>query len=154
VRALIAAGPLHGLDLDDWREAYGRRGGALDFEEFLRHERRKGNKGMIEGTKFDLALIADDDGPEPPAAWRKTGKAVVRGRVLDDGRAFDQPARYVIDHPQIGEVHCFTHTYVGQALTGEIIEAAGAVETADDGRRRLVVGSSREAAGEFVRVVG
>jgi predicted nucleotidyltransferase len=58
----------------------------------------------------------------------------------------------VIGHAEIGEILCFTHTYVGQALTGETVEAAGAVEACDDGRKRLVVGSSREAAGEFVRV--
>ncbi len=155
VAALIDDGQLHGLDEEAWREAYQRRGCELGYEEFLRHERRKGNKGMIDGTKFDLALIveSDDDSPESPAVWRKTGKATVRGRVLDDSRAFDQPARYKIDHPRIGEVQSFTHTYAGQAITGEMIEAAGAVETADDGRQRLVVGSSREALGEFIRVL-
>ncbi len=154
VGTLIEEGQLDGLDEEAWHEAYQRRGCELSYEEFLRHERRKGNKGMMAGTKFDLALIVEDDELEPPAIWRKTGSAVICGRVMDDSRAFDQPARYIIDHPHIGEIYCFTHTYVGQALTGERVEAAGAVESSDDGRQRLVVGSSREAAGEFVRVIG
>ncbi len=153
VRELIKAGQLDDLDEAAWRDAFERRGCELSFEEFLRHERRKGNKGMIEGTKFDLALIVEDAEPEAPGAWRKVGSTVIRAKVLDDSRAYDQPARYAIDHPEIGEVLSFTHTYVGQALTGETIEAAGAVETCDDGRRRLIVGSSREAPGEFIRVI-
>ena len=153
VRALAEAGRLDELDADAWREAYARRGCALDFAEFLRHERRKGNKGMVAGTKFDLALIAEDEAPEPAAVWRKTGRAVVRARVLDDARAYDQPARYRIDHAAIGEILSFTHTYAGQAVAGERVEAAGAVEACDDGRKRLVVGSSREAPGEFIRVL-
>jgi hypothetical protein len=153
VRSLIAAGLLAELDAQDWQDAYERRGCTLSYEEFLRHEHRKGNKGMIAGTKFDLALIVEDIEPEPHTVWRKSGRAQVCGRVLDDNRSFDQPARYPIDHAEIGEVLSFTHTYTGQALAGETIEAAGAVETAQDGRKRLVVGSSREAIGEFIRVL-
>jgi len=153
VRALVEAGQLGDLDADAWRDAYGRRGCELDYAEFLRHERRKGNKGMIEGTKFDLALIAEEIEPAPAAIWRKTGKARLRACVLDDAGAFDHPARYLVGHPEIGEILSFTHTYAGQAQTGEWIEAAGAVESADDGRQRLVVGSSREALGEFIRVL-
>jgi predicted nucleotidyltransferase len=151
-RELIEAGRLDDLDAAAWREAYERRACALDYPEFLRHERRKGNKGMIEGVKFDLALIAEDDPKTPEAGWRKTGPAIIRARVLDDAHAFDQPACYPIDHEEIGAVWCFTHTYVGQALAGEWIEAAGMVERSARGEKRLVVGSSREAPGEYIRV--
>jgi len=153
VKALADQGRLGDLDEADWQEAYARRGCELGYAEFLRHEHRKGNKGMIEGTKFDLALIVEETEPEPPARWRKTGTAVVRGLVLDDSRVYDQPARYRIEHPEIGEVLSFTHTYVGQAFTGETLEAAGVVESSDDGRKRLVVGSTREALGEYIRVI-
>jgi len=153
VRELIDEGRLGDLEAADWLEAYERRGCELGYEEFLRHEHRKGNKGMIEGTKFDLALIVEETDPEPPAQWRKTGTAMIRGLVLDDSRAYDQPARYLINHPEIDEVLSFTHTYVGQAFTGETIEAAGAVESSENGRKRLVVGSTREALGEYIRVI-
>ena len=153
VRALIDTGLLDELDTAAWRNAYDRRGCELSFEEYLWHGRRKGNMGLIEGTKFDLALIDEETATESQAIWLKTGPAVIQGLVLDDAHAFDQPARYSIDHPEIAEVLSFTHTYAGQAKTGETIEAAGNVEASDDGRRRLVIGSSREALGEFIRAV-
>ncbi len=153
VRALIDMGLLDELDTAAWRDAYGRRGCELSFEEYLWHGRRKGNMGLVEGTKFDLALIDEETATESQAIWLKTGPAVIQGLVLDDAHAFDQPARYSIDHPEIAEVLSFTHTYAGQAKTGETIEAAGNVETSDEGCKQLVVGSSREALGEFIRVV-
>jgi predicted nucleotidyltransferase len=153
VSGLVEAGLVHELDGPDWRDAYDRRGCALSYEDYCWHERRKGNKGLIEGTKFDLALIAPEADEAPQAVWHKTGTAIVHARVLDDTRAFDQPARYLIDHPEIGEVQSFTPTYAGQAKAGETIEAAGKVEASNEGRKRLVVGSSREALGEFIRVI-
>jgi predicted nucleotidyltransferase len=153
VSAMVVAGLVDELDGPAWRDAYNRRGCALSYEEYCWHERRKGNKGLIEGTKFDLALIALEVDEEPQAVWHKTGPAIVKAQVLDDIRAFDQPARYSIDHPDIGEVLSFTPTYAGQAKTGETIEAAGKVEVSNEGRKRLVVGSSREALGEFIRVI-
>lgn len=152
VRGLIEAGELDDLDAESWRETYARRGCELSFEDYLRHERRKGNKGVIEGTKFDLALVIEAAAPLL-IRWRKTGRTTLRGRVVDDSRAFDQPGRYPLDHPEIQEILSFTHTYVGQARTGELIEAAGAVEESEDGLKRLVVGSSREAPGEYIRVL-
>lgn len=153
VRELVEAGKLEELDAAAWRDAYERRACALDYAEFLRHERRKGNKGMIEGVKFDLALIAEDDPPLPAAGWRKTGPATIRARVLDDAHAFDQPACYPVEHATVGAVWCFTHTYVGQALKGEWIEASGMLEQSATGERRLAVGSSREAPGEYIRAI-
>lgn len=149
---LTARGELEELDAESWRETYDRRGCALGFEEFLRHEKRKGNKGAIAGTKFDLALVGEETRSEP-VRWRKMGRTKIRARVLDDTHAFDQPARYRLDHPELREVVSFTHTYVGQARVGELIEACGSVEESGDGFERLVIGSSREAPGEYIRVV-
>jgi predicted nucleotidyltransferase len=43
----------------------------------------------------------------------------------------------------------FTHTYSGQALAGETIEACGVAE--QHGRERwLVVGTTRAARGEYI----
>ena len=152
IRKEIAAGTLSELDAPAWQDAYQRRGCALDFEDFLRHERRKGNKGCVDGTKFDLALVEETPPPDP-VRWRKTGPMTIEARVLDDSGSFRHPARYTIDHPDIGEVLVFTHTYVGQAEAGEPIEAAGIVEESEAGDKRLVIGSSREAPGEYIRVL-
>jgi predicted nucleotidyltransferase len=51
------------------------------------------------------------------------------------------------------EVVCYTPTYAGQSQTGETVEAAGWIEQTDDGARRLTAGTSREAAGQYVKVV-
>jgi len=44
----------------------------------------------------------------------------------------------------------YTHTYAGQALPGELIEARGIVEEVGD-IKRLVVGTSREPKGEWIK---
>ncbi len=152
VRELKKTGLLADLDEPAWKDAYSRRGCELSFEEYLWHERRKGNMGLIDGTKFDLALIVEDAIEEPPIDWHKAGPATIKTKVLDDSRSFEQPARYLIEHADIGEILSFTQTYTGQARMGETIQAAGQVEISD-GRKRLVVGSSREALGEFIRVI-
>jgi len=78
------------------------------------------------------------------------GRRKVEGAALEAEFAFDSPAVFEIDHPEIPEILCYTHTYAGQALGGERIEACGVVEETDAGRR-LVVGTTREARGEWIR---
>jgi predicted nucleotidyltransferase len=152
VQQCLAHGAFTDLDEAAWRDAYRRRGCSLSYEEFLWHEQRKRNKALFEGTKFDLSLVTTD--PTPPAIrWRKLGAITLRALVLDASGAFDYPARYSLEHPEIDEIAVFTHTYVGQAIEGEIVEAVGQIECNTEGRRRLVVGSSREAPGEYIRVL-
>jgi len=55
--------------------------------------------------------------------------------------SFDSPAIYQIDHPDISYVLSYTHTYAGQALVGERIEARGMDEALGD-IKRLVVGTN------------
>ena len=78
------------------------------------------------------------------------GRRKIEGHVLDAEFAFDNPAVFEIDHAEISEILCYTHTYAGQALPGERIEACGIVEETEEGNR-LVVGTSREAKGEWIR---
>jgi hypothetical protein len=70
--------------------------------------------------------------------------------VTDAAFAFDNPAYYKIEHEEIDHVLSYTHTYSGQALEGERIEARGIVEDLGD-LKRLVVGTSREPRGEWIR---
>lgn len=60
IQALIAQGYLHDLSTDDWQEAYQRRDCTLSFEDYVWHERRKYNKAMINGRKFDISLITEE----------------------------------------------------------------------------------------------
>ncbi len=135
-----------------WRAAYRRRGCSLTFDEYLWHELRKSNKLVFEGTKVDLNLVRPDREPGL-VRWRKCGDSRIRARVLDDRQAFDYPSRWQVEHDQVDEVVSFTATFTGQAQVGELIEVAGLLEESADGIRRLVVGTSREATGQYIKVI-
>ena len=152
LRELMESRVVAPLNPPQWRDAYARRGCHLSFEEYLWHEQRKYNKGMINGIKFDLGLVVPGAEPET-GAYSKIGQTTVRGELKDATYAFDMPARYVIDHSELRQVVCYTPTYCGQALTGDIIEAAGWIERGEDGEKRLVVGSDREALGQYIKVI-
>lgn len=137
VGRLIAAGELQDLDDAAWRDAYDRRGCALAFEEFLRHERRKLNKALIDGTKFDITLV-DEPLSEESGPAHKLGPIRIRAQIADATYAFDYPAVYRLLHPEITEAVSFTHTYAGQALAGETVEISGMLEESQAGRRRIV----------------
>jgi predicted nucleotidyltransferase len=152
VRQATARGVLQPLDETLWRETYERRGCGLSFDEYVWHEQRKHNKLVIEGTKADISLIVPD--PAPIASvWKKISTVEIEAGVIDDELAFDYPARLTIDHPEISEIASFTHTYTGQARRGERILARGWIERSTTGETRLLVGTSREARDEFVKVL-
>ncbi len=152
IRHAIEAGILDALDEASWREAHGRRGCELGFEDYLWHERRKFNKGLIHGTKFDITLLGENP-PAEAGPVRKLGVRVIRAKVVDDRHAYDCPAIYRLDHPEIEVALSFTQTYAGQAEAGETVEISGLLEQAESGRRHIVVGTSREAPGEYIKVL-
>ena len=114
------------------------------------HEKRKGNRGMIDGTYFDLLFTRDWNQIQPLDEGRPVGQGQVEAQVTDCEFAFDSPAIFRLNHPEVKEILCFTHTYAGQALPGERIEAKGILEETINGLR-LVVGTTREARGEWIR---
>ncbi|HIE31729.1 MAG TPA: DNA polymerase subunit beta [Methanosarcinales archaeon] len=134
-----------------WHHIYAKRVPEISFEEFMIHELRKGNRGMVEGTYFDLLFVRDwDQLPVRQERGDDLYRCSITARVTSADLAFDNPAVYEIDHPVISEIFCYTHTYAGQALAGEMVEARGMMEQIGD-RRRLVVGTSREPVGEWMR---
>ncbi len=140
------------LSEDLWRRVYAKRRPALSYGEFRLHEARKWNRGQVAGTYFDLLFTRDYGAidPRPVPKGPVLGKAVVEARVTDAALAYDVPAVYEIDHPEVSRILSFTHTYAGQALAGETVEAAGVLEAHGD-ERWLVVGTSREPVGEYIR---
>ena len=151
--AAIAAGHLNSLDVAQWEAAWSRRGSDLTLEQYMKAEVRKHNKAVIEGTRLDVTLVVDHDEEVPEhGPFRKLGRTVVEAVVIDASAAFDHPARYRVEHAEVREVLSFTPTYAGQAVEGETIEATGWLEEDSTGARRLVVGTSREAGGEYVVV--
>ena len=141
------------LNQRDWFEAFERRGCALSFESYLWHEQRKFNKGMIHGTKFDITLY-QEEGSEEQIISEKTGPVTIFAEVIDATRSYDYPAIYRLNHAEVSEAQSFTQTYVGQAQPGERVAICGTLERLKNGTVRIVVGSSREATGEYIRVLG
>ncbi|MCR3883261.1 MAG: DNA polymerase subunit beta [Methanothrix sp.] len=144
-------GRIRDLDEATWDKIYRKRVPEICRDEFVLHERRKGNRGVVDETYFDLLFTRDWDQIAPPfPPGEKAGRRKIDAVVLDAKFAFDNPAVYKIDHPEISTILCYTHTYAGQALRGERIEAVGVVEETREGPR-LVVGTTREAKGEWIR---
>jgi len=145
-------GTIQDLDEETWDKIYSKRNPEISLEEFILHEKRKGNRGMIDGTYFDLLFTRDWNQIQPLDKGIPAGQGLIEARVTDCEFAFDSPAIFRLDHPEVKEILCFTHTYAGQALPGERIEAKGVLEETAGGLR-LVVGTTREARGEWIRSI-
>ena len=154
IKNSLAIGELNSLNQIMWQDAYERRNCGLSFDDFYFHEIRKFNKFMFGNSKVDISAIPNEvekyweSGP-----YKKVGKDKILSIVTNDKYAYDFPARYSIKHDSIKEVISYTATYIGQAKKGEKIEAAGFIEEDKDGVRRLLVGTSREAEEEYIRIV-
>lgn len=149
-RAKMEKNPITEISDEMWHEIYKKRKPELPFDEFLRHEFRKGNRGMVGGTYFDLLYVRDWEDIAPCLRGRDVGCETIEATVTNADFSFDSPAIYKIDHPEIDYVLSYTHTYAGQALVGERIEARGMVEVVGN-MKRLVVGTTREPKGEWIR---
>ena len=152
IQFLISKDLCQTLNDDDWLSAYQRRACDFALDDYIWHEQRKYNKAIFNQRKFDLSLVL------PPVAkdgwyFRKLGFVRIQAEVIEDMQAFDYPALFGINYPEISQVVCFTATYTGQARKGELIDVAGQLEIDQNGLQRIVVGSNREALGEVIRVV-
>ncbi|MFA5982556.1 MAG: hypothetical protein WC782_00925 [Methylococcaceae bacterium] len=152
IQALMAKALLQPLSEPDWLEAYQRRACALSLDEYIWHEQRKFNKAMINGRKFDLSFVATSAQAQQ-TVYQKHGKIQLVCQVSDAAKAYDYPAEFSLSHPSIRTFVSFTATYTGQALAGETVELAGMLEENREGELRIVVGSSREADGEYIKVI-
>jgi len=135
-----------------WLESYQRRDCDLTLAEYVWHEQRKFNKVMINQRKVDLNMIVENV-YQDSEKWTKSGKVNIQARVMDDSHGFDYPAVFLVEHDDIPVVICFTATYTGQAKAGEMIEVSGQLEKSADGEQRVIVGSTREARGEYIKVL-
>ncbi|MDI6655394.1 MAG: nucleotidyltransferase domain-containing protein [Candidatus Hydrothermarchaeota archaeon] len=161
LRQLFEENKIRLLSKEEWLKAYVKRfpgSAALSFEEFLRHEQRKFHKGVIESTVFDVLLVRDFDEIEEKYSdrkFRRMEKVKMKCTITDASLAFDSPAIYKVacEDGRIKEVASFTHTYAGQAFDGEEIEVAGFLEevTGKENYSRIVVGTTREAEGEYIK---
>ena len=151
LRRLVGARVIPAMSEGMWRKVYEKRVPEISFDAFILHEQRKWNRGEFEGTYFDLLYTRAYGNLDavPPGRGEVLGRTTIEAMVTDASLSFDNPAVYAVDHDEIGRVLSFTHTYSGQALAGEIIEARGVVEQHGD-ERWLIVGTTREAKGEYI----
>ncbi|MBO8181946.1 MAG: DNA polymerase subunit beta [Archaeoglobus sp.] len=137
---------------DMWDFIYKKRKVTLPYDIFLVHEKRKYHRAVLGSTYFDLLYVRDyDEIDRQIPEWRgkRVGKTIIQAEVIDDSLTFDYPAYFPLKSKKVKAILCFTHTFVGQALKGERIEARGYVEEIG-GERYLVVGTSREVADEYI----
>jgi predicted nucleotidyltransferase len=60
------AGSIENIDDAMWQRIYEKRIPEISFDEFILHEKRKGNRGMVDGTYFDLLFVRDWDQIKEP----------------------------------------------------------------------------------------
>lgn len=147
----IRDGKIEGLSPAMWRKVYEKRKPEIPYDQFVLHEQRKWNRGQIEGTYFDILYTRSYDEIKSAPSGKGTvlGKLTIEARVKDTSLAFDNPAIYEVEHESVSRVLSFTHTYSGQALKGETIEACGVLEQ-HGSEHWLIIGTTREARGEYV----
>lgn len=150
-----------------WQKIYDKRikDDTLSFKEFCWYENRKNNRGVINGTLFDILATREWDeitGTYGDTTYQPLEHVTLECTVSDALAAFDNPAVYevtdveIIDGPQvpINTIASFTHTYAGQAVEGEEIMVRGKLEKVmgpDEGYR-VIVGTTRESLNEFIKL--
>lgn len=146
------SGKLSEVGDDEWHRIYEKRKPSITFEEFLAHETRKGNRGVIGETYFDLLYVRDWRDIGNFSDWRGdfVAESGIVAKVQRVDFPFDVPTVYEVEHPSVSAVMNYTHTYIAQALPGETIEARGRIERKGNDVR-LVVGTTREARGEWIK---
>lgn len=152
-KKLILQGDCSDLSEKDWQESYKRRSCDLTYDEYLWHEQRKFNKLVINHRKVDLNFVNTLNKIQSSTQYTKLNTIKLKVKVIDATLAFDYPAEYSIEHDQIKSIVCYTATYTGQTQQGEWIVVSGQVEQSSEGVKRIVVGSSREAPGEYIKVI-
>jgi predicted nucleotidyltransferase len=151
LRVALGSGQVAGLSPEMWRTVYAKREPEIPFDLFLLHEQRKWNRGEIGGTYFDLLYTRsyEDLAAAAPQRGKQGGRKTIEARVTDAAHSYDTPAVYLVDHGEVSRILSFTHTYSGQALEGETVEARGMLEEHGD-ELWLVVGTTRTARGEYI----
>jgi len=165
LRQSVARGAFSPLGRRDWALIYRKRvqnPTDYSFREFVWHESRKWDRAKLGKRRFDLLSARKNEeisGQFSDITYRILGKARATCTVTDSKLAHDYPARYIVSDcraqgHEVSEIVSFTHTYANQvregerALCGGILEQVSGVEP----HFRILVGSSREAYGEFIKV--
>ena len=160
---------VEGITEDYWDFVYHKRilDSSLSKEEFKWYEKRKANRGTINGTLFDI--LATRDSHEITGKWGDTvyepqGVSQIECDIVSALEAYDNPAKYTIENVKVldgvefdlSEIVSFTHTYAGEVVEGEHVIAKGKVEKVivdgEFSHYHLVIGTTREAIDEYVKL--
>lgn len=160
--------PLNRISGDYWEQVYHKRifDDTMDFDEFIWYEDRKNNRGLINGTLFDIHLSRkSDEVAIDNFISKQMGKMKISARIVDDTLAYDSPAIYKISNQNIVEGPCveieeiisFTHTYAGIVKNNEEVIVSGVCEEMTDkitGEKKysIIVGTTRESLGEYIKL--
>ncbi len=166
LKKCIAEGTFSPLESKDWHQIYCKRvppASPYSYAEFLWHESRKWNRAKLLGMRFDILSArgaGEIRGDFADTVCRRLGRAVARCRVVDAGLGYDYPARYLVQdcvalHREVREIVSYTHTYVDQVRDGEKAICGGILEEVSGkvAHNRILVGSTRESPGEFLKVL-
>jgi uncharacterized protein len=160
-------GVLEAVEEDYWQKLYKKRivDSSLSYDEFRWYETRKHNRGLIDGTLFDILQTRDWNeisGTYGQTKYSPMGTVEIECTVSDAIAAYDNPAVYRVEDVNvlsgldvpINEVASYTHTYSGQAVEGERIVARGKLEKVmnETTSYRLIVGTTRESVGEYIKL--
>jgi predicted nucleotidyltransferase len=149
LKDMTQSGMLPQISTEMWLKVYNKRSPELTLKEFVAHEGRKWNRGIVEDTYFDLLFVRDYNEVQVEPIGVDNGYVRTTAVVTNVDFAFDSPAIYEVSHDEIAKVLSYTHTYVGQALVGETIEVRGVYNEANV--NRVIVGTTREAKGEWIK---
>jgi len=168
---------IHPLSEEFWKRAYNKRikDNTISYNDFIFHERRKYNRGLIYNTMFDILATRDwkeINSKYGEITYKSIGTIEIQCRVINDRYTFDNPAiygvedieildsslieKYNLEPSSIKEVVSYTHTYAGQAINGEKIIVRGKLEKVISSKEvymRVLVGTSREALNEYILLI-
>tara|TARA_B100001964_G_scaffold245508_1_gene332947 strand:+ start:13325 stop:14275 length:951 start_codon:yes stop_codon:yes gene_type:complete len=160
LKKLIYSNKIDALTDEQWRLIYNKRypfEKTLTFNEFLWHEKRKNHRASYNGIILDILLVQDSQqiNLQKNKAVCSKGFMTLKATVLESSMAFNSPAIYKVkfDNGAIGKIQSFTHTYAGQAFKGEKVEARGIYNIMSDQKPLLIIGTTREAEGEYIKVL-
>jgi uncharacterized protein len=153
---------LNRLDKQGMDELYVERSADthMDFDEFLRLERRKVNQGRFRNRTYFIRFIKNAFEAEPiygQLRYTKLGRIEITASIAADREAIFTPCRYLLSNVRslegreltnLSEIVSFRGRFCEQAATGESVIASGALELIQNshGRawQRLLLGNSPE----------
>lgn len=160
--------PLDKISGDYWKQVYNKRikDNSMTLDEFIWYESRKNNRGLINGTLFDILFTRNSDEivENDEIHYRPLDNMKIKCRIIDDKKSYDTPAIYYVSEVEIldgsnvniEKIVSFTHTYTGIVKNNEEVIVSGVCEevTKKDSSKtcNLIVGTTRESINEYIKL--